>query len=106
LHHGDQGQAVINLTNQTTVIASPMREHSRKPDEFYAMVDSLCVGRKLDYFSREPREGRGAVIRGWKPVQKPVPWCAIFEPRTEFSSLSPCPRGIYAGYPQAYPPKP
>jgi N6-adenosine-specific RNA methylase IME4 len=34
-----------------------MREHSRKPDDFYAMVDSLCHGRKLDYFSREKREG-------------------------------------------------
>ena len=52
-----KGRPVINLTNQTTVIAGPMREHSRKPDEFYEMVDSLCVGRKLDYFWREPREG-------------------------------------------------
>ena len=34
-----------------------MREHSRKPDEFYEMVDVLCIGRKLDFFSREPRPG-------------------------------------------------
>lgn len=33
------------------------REHSRKPDCFYNMVDELCVGRKLDYFSREVRQG-------------------------------------------------
>ncbi len=52
-----KGKPKIRLTNQTTVINGPMREHSRKPDEFYAMVDSLCIGRKLDYFSREPREG-------------------------------------------------
>lgn len=52
-----KGKPTIHLTNQTTVIHGPMREHSRKPDEFYAMVDTLCVGRKLDYFSREPREG-------------------------------------------------
>lgn len=52
-----RGQPVINLTNQTTVLHGPMREHSRKPDEFYTMVDALCVGRKLDFFSREPREG-------------------------------------------------
>lgn len=52
-----RGQPLINLTNQTTVLHGPMREHSRKPDEFYAMVDALCAGRKLDFFSREQREG-------------------------------------------------
>jgi N6-adenosine-specific RNA methylase IME4 len=52
-----RGSPVINLTNQTTVLHGPLREHSRKPDEFYALVDSLCVGRKLDYFSRQPRDG-------------------------------------------------
>lgn len=52
-----KGSPTVHLTNQTTVIHGPMREHSRKPDEFYAMVDSLCIGRKLDYFSREKREG-------------------------------------------------
>jgi N6-adenosine-specific RNA methylase IME4 len=52
-----RGKPLINLTNQTTVLHGPMREHSRKPDEFYALVDSLCAGRKLDFFSREQREG-------------------------------------------------
>lgn len=52
-----RGNPVITLANQTTVLHGPLREHSRKPDEFYALVDSLCVGRKLDFFSREPREG-------------------------------------------------
>jgi N6-adenosine-specific RNA methylase IME4 len=52
-----KGKPPITLTNQTTIVTGPMREHSRKPDEFYAMVDSLCHGRKLDYFSREKREG-------------------------------------------------
>jgi len=52
-----KGKPTVNLSNQTTVINGPMREHSRKPDEFYHMVDSLCIGRKLDYFSREKREG-------------------------------------------------
>ena len=52
-----KGKPPINLTNQTTVLHGPMREHSRKPDEFYAMVESLCVGRKLDFFSREQRPG-------------------------------------------------
>ena len=52
-----KGKPLIELTNQTTVINGKLREHSRKPDEFYALVNSLCVGRKLDYFSREQREG-------------------------------------------------
>ena len=53
-----RGQPTIDLTNETTVLEAPMREHSRKPDEFYAMVEKLCVAeRRLDYFSREKREG-------------------------------------------------
>ncbi len=47
----------VDLTNQTTLLNASLREHSRKPDEFYALVDSLCIGRKLDYFSREARPG-------------------------------------------------
>lgn len=52
-----KGKPVIDLTNQTSVIFGAMREHSRKPDQFYELVDSLCVGYKLDYFSREKRTG-------------------------------------------------
>ncbi len=52
-----KGKPRVDLTNQTTVLNAPLREHSRKPAEFYALVDSLCIGRKLDYFSREARPG-------------------------------------------------
>lgn len=52
-----KGTPKINLTNQTTVIHGALREHSRKPDEFYQFIDSLCVGYKLDWFSREKRDG-------------------------------------------------
>ena len=31
--------------------------HSVKPQEFYDMVDELCIGRKLDYFARKKRDG-------------------------------------------------
>lgn len=55
---GVKGKPTINLTNQTTVINGPLREHSRKPDEFYSMVESLSPGGyKLDYFSRKERDG-------------------------------------------------
>jgi len=52
-----KGSPTIKLTNQTTVISGEAREHSRKPNSFYSMVDGLCIGRKLDYFSREQRQG-------------------------------------------------
>ena len=52
-----RGKPVIDLSNQTTVLNAPLREHSRKPDEFYDMVNNLCPGRKIDIFSREAREG-------------------------------------------------
>ena len=52
-----KGTPKVSLTNQSTVLKARAREHSRKPDEFYELVESLCVGRKLDYFSREPRPG-------------------------------------------------
>lgn len=53
-----RGSPTISLTNQTTVLHGPLREHSRKPAEFYSMVEQLCVSRRrIDYFSREPRDG-------------------------------------------------
>lgn len=52
-----RGNPIVTLTNQTTALAAPMREHSRKPDEFFALVDSLCPGNKLEMFARQPREG-------------------------------------------------
>ena len=52
-----KGKPKVNLTNQTTVLHGPLREHSRKPDSFYEMVNELCMGRKIDWFSREKREG-------------------------------------------------
>lgn len=52
-----KGKPIVNLTNQTTVIYGPLREHSRKPDSFYKLVDELCVGNKLEIFARESRDG-------------------------------------------------
>lgn len=52
-----RGRPTVTLTNQTTLIHGLRREHSRKPDEFYALVESLCPGTKLDYFAREARAG-------------------------------------------------
>ncbi len=55
---GVRGRPLIDLTNQTTVIhAGVKRKHSRKPCEFYAMVESLCPGSKVELFGREQRRG-------------------------------------------------
>lgn len=52
-----RGRPVVTLTNQTTLLAAPLREHSRKPDEFFALVEALCPGTKLEMFAREKRSG-------------------------------------------------
>lgn len=52
-----KGKPTINLTNQTTVLMAKNVRHSEKPIEFYNMVDNLCIGRKLDYFARDKKEG-------------------------------------------------
>lgn len=46
-----------DVHNLEDIIEEQRREHSRKPDSFYELVNTLCVGRKLDYFSRTNREG-------------------------------------------------
>jgi N6-adenosine-specific RNA methylase IME4 len=52
-----RGNPTVILTNQTTVLSAKAGEHSAKPDEFYAMVDSLCPGLKLELFARKERTG-------------------------------------------------
>jgi N6-adenosine-specific RNA methylase IME4 len=51
-----RGKPTINLTNQTTLLLADTRAHSEKPNEFYAMVEALCPGSKLELFQRTPRE--------------------------------------------------
>jgi N6-adenosine-specific RNA methylase IME4 len=55
---GIKGKPLLdNNRAHRDIIQEPRREHSRKPDAFYDMVDALCVGRKLDFFSRQQRQG-------------------------------------------------
>lgn len=55
-----RGKPIVSLTNQTTIIREKRREHSRKPDAFYQLVEALCPGSKLEMFSRTPRDGWAA----------------------------------------------
>ena len=52
-----KGRPKILRHDVRTLLSARRREHSRKPDEFYQLVESTCIGRRLDYFSREPRPG-------------------------------------------------
>lgn len=49
------GKPIIQGAAERDIIREKRREHSRKPDAFYSMVDRMTVGRKLDYFSRQKR---------------------------------------------------
>jgi N6-adenosine-specific RNA methylase IME4/DNA-binding XRE family transcriptional regulator len=52
-----KGKPFWNNTTERDIIIESRREHSRKPDTFFEMVNKICVGRKLEYFAREKREG-------------------------------------------------
>jgi N6-adenosine-specific RNA methylase IME4 len=46
------------LTNQSSILHSPRREHSRKPEQFFELVEKLCPDMtKLEMFARESRDG-------------------------------------------------
>src|SRR5438067_13193928 len=44
----------------STLLLAPGREHSRKPDAFYSLVDDTCPGSKLELFARQRRPGWAA----------------------------------------------
>jgi N6-adenosine-specific RNA methylase IME4 len=54
---GRHGRPKRLAKNVRQVIVAPVREHSRKPDEFYACVERFCPGPRLDLFGRQSREG-------------------------------------------------
>lgn len=42
---------------QTNLIASRKREHSRKPDELYNIIEACSPGPYIELFARHPRKG-------------------------------------------------
>lgn len=52
-----RGKPTVSLTNQSTLLKADIREHSRKPEEFYSLVEALCPGSKVELFARTQREG-------------------------------------------------
>lgn len=54
---GLKGKPIIQGSSERDIIREPRREHSRKPDLFYEMVERMTIGRRLDYFARKKRGG-------------------------------------------------
>ena len=54
---GRRGNAKRVSKKVREIILSPVREHSRKPDEAYERVQAYCAGPYLDLFSRQSRPG-------------------------------------------------
>jgi len=52
-----RGRPVFVSGTHTTVLQAARREHSRKPEEFYDLVEATCAGAKLELFCRQQRDG-------------------------------------------------
>jgi N6-adenosine-specific RNA methylase IME4/DNA-binding XRE family transcriptional regulator len=54
---GVKGKPYWENTTYRDIIIESRREHSRKPDSFFEMIEKITMGNRLEYFSREKREG-------------------------------------------------
>lgn len=54
---GRRGSARRNAKNVREIILSPVREHSRKPDEAALRIERYCDGPYLELFARQSRPG-------------------------------------------------
>jgi len=50
---GIKGNPLWDIRDLRDIIRSKRREHSRKPQEFYEMIEKNFTGKYIDYFSRE-----------------------------------------------------
>src|SRR5579859_4436775 len=51
------GHPHLQAKNESTLLHGKARQHSRKPETFYALVERTCPGSKLELFARQPRPG-------------------------------------------------
>jgi len=52
-----KGNPIIKNNFTRDIIREPRKEHSKKPEAFYSIVDLLCPGKKIEIFSRTKRKG-------------------------------------------------
>lgn len=57
---GTLGKPKVQSRSVRNLIVAPTREHSRKPDDQYAMVESLFAGPYVELFARTRRPGWAA----------------------------------------------
>ena len=61
---------------QENILLTRKREHSRKPDEFYQIVEACSPGPYLEIFARHPRPGWhqwGDELARFPDVERPLP---------------------------------
>lgn len=92
----DPGRRQVNL------LATRKREHSRKPDELYDIVEACSAGPYLELFARYPRAGwsvwgdeargevapRGRQFRGYGGPIKPRVLAVLPEPRSDLGKAA------------------
>jgi len=54
---GIKGKPYWDNTKHRDIVIESRRQHSRKPDSFFDIVNEITLGRKLEYFAREKRKG-------------------------------------------------
>ena len=54
---GKRGKSLRQSASVREVILSPLREHSRKPDEFFEAVEKYSAGSRIELFGRQSRPG-------------------------------------------------
>lgn len=59
---GRRGKPQRLAANVREIIISPLREHSRKPEEAHERIEHYCAGPRLELFGRQQRPGW--IVRG------------------------------------------
>lgn len=54
---GIKGNPLWDNKTHRDIIEEPRREHSRKPESFYKLVEEITIGTRLEFFSRKSRRG-------------------------------------------------
>lgn len=66
---GKRGRSVRENAGVSSVLISPIREHSRKPEDFHRRVEQYTTGPYLELFGRQRRDGwevRGNEVQKFK----------------------------------------
>ena len=54
---GVKGNPILKNKDIRDIIREQKTSHSTKPNKLYEIINTNCIGRKLDYFARKKREG-------------------------------------------------